>query len=188
MASLLPQNESQPIDKQKQLACLGILLSAATDACKEKSQSRYSSGAGGDSTLSPTQIFLCKLAQVCDSQRRGKTATALVCLDGKQGREYIIASNLRNFNQLQQTREFLSELLRSTVRDSKLMAKKTLQRDVLRRIIAFNALRLVAYLGVLVKELEKCLVEFDDSPDHMGAIHSVNFLESDLTLYRVWLC
>lgn len=169
MASSIPQAETQASDdKEKQLACLGILLSAATDAYKERTQSRYSSGKVGNFHPSSIQTFLSKLAQVCDSQRRGKTATALVCLDGQYGREYILASNLRNINQMQQTREFLSELLQSTAKDSQFLAKKTLQRGVLRRIIAFNTPRLVAYLQVLVAELGNCLGEFKDSPTQMS--------------------
>lgn len=190
MSSSINQAEPEASDnKEKQLACLGILLSAATDAYKEKTQSRYSSGAVGNFRPSSIQTFLSKLAQVCDSQRRGKTATALVCLDGQYGREYILASNLRNFNQLQQTREFLSELLQTTAKDTRdLVKKQTLQRGVLRRIVSFNAPRLVAYLQVLVAELRKCLTEFKDSPSEMGKIDAAIWWKCVLTLYRISVC
>lgn len=187
MGSPISQIESLNPEKVKELACLNILLSAATDACKERTQSRYSSGATDDS-LSPTEVFLSKLAQVCDNQRQGTTATSLVCLDGQHGREYILASNLRNSTQLEQTRGFLSELLRCTVKSSLSLARKALHREVLRRILSFNALRLVSYLEVLVKELRNCLAEFEASINQIGTGDRLNVWQLGLILHRFTIC
>ena len=66
--------------------------------------------------------------------------------------------------------------------NSQLLAKKALQRDVLRRIVWFNTQRLVAYLDVLVSELQNCIAEFDGSPDEMSTKDVIvfNYLYSNV--------
>lgn len=100
--------------KLEQLSYLCLLLVAVNKACIKREGSTYTSGSGSkDRTLTEFQKFLTKLALICDTLKgeHGRTVTALVCLKGINGPEYIFTSNFRKLAELEETKLFLSNLL-----------------------------------------------------------------------------
>ena len=67
-------------NKLTQLSHLCVLVGALNETCKARGNSKYSSSnINSDTSLTKFQIFLNKLAQICDSQKGGATMTAMVC-------------------------------------------------------------------------------------------------------------
>lgn len=150
-------------EKLAQLQHLCVLLAAANEACKVRSDVKYASGtadADKSKSLPDFQRFLCKLAQICDTQKGGKTITGLVCLRSPQGAEYLISSNQRKDTELQQTTEYLSGLLNYIATNPEDLKPKPLQKQVLWRILERNFDRLVIYLRELSGALESCIADF----------------------------
>lgn len=106
----VPLNE----DTLERLSHLCLLLVAINEACKKRERIAYIPGKGAkDKTLTEFQKFLNKLAMICDTRKgdHGATVTALVCLSGIHGPEYIFTSNFRKEAELEETKSFLSDLL-----------------------------------------------------------------------------
>ncbi|KAI5459692.1 hypothetical protein BGZ63DRAFT_425661 [Mariannaea sp. PMI_226] len=145
-------------EQQRQYQRLCILHRAVNEVCKTRSDVKYASGDScSDASLTDYQKFLCKLAQVCDSEKRGGTVTALVVLKGTKGPEYLFVSNMRKRIELERTKTFLNQLLGYVGENPDKLGVKPLQKIVLGRILEFNCLRLSEYLNSVVSSLTNCI-------------------------------
>jgi pantothenate kinase len=114
--------------KTTQLVYLCSLFDAVNKNCKEMKNITYTSGESdtiNDRDLDDFQVFLCKLAQICD------TITGLVALKAANGPRYLFASNNRNEMQLQRTAKFLRDLLDYVGSNPDNLGDKPLQKQVL---------------------------------------------------------
>jgi hypothetical protein len=156
-------------DQLIQLLYLGTLHAAINETCKERNNIKYASGtANPAASLPELEKFLCKLALICDTTKGGTTVTSLVCLKGRKGPEYVLASNQRKEGELKDTVAFLSDLLdlvaeaeKPAATSKKSLIPKPLQKQVLWRILEFNAPRIGIYLKDLVSALEGCKSKSD---------------------------
>ncbi|KAK8127241.1 hypothetical protein PG984_008349 [Apiospora sp. TS-2023a] len=106
------------------------------------------------------KCFANKLAQVLDSERGGRTVTALTILKGGSSQPiYVVASNQRSQDQLEGVREFLQELLRFVHTNPLKLNPKPLLKKVLGMIIMFNFSRFQAYLNNLRRGLDACIAD-----------------------------
>ncbi|KAM3458995.1 hypothetical protein MY3296_000142 [Beauveria thailandica] len=145
-------------DKERQLACLSLLYEAVNETCRAGTEAAYSSGvAGQEESLSDTETFLCKLAQICDSQKGGDTITALACLTGRDGLEYILCSNSRQDSELNECVRFLTKLLNHVMMNPDKLQAKALRKQVLWRILKFNIGRVSLYLKALFVMVDMCI-------------------------------
>ncbi|KAF1734912.1 hypothetical protein CRV24_003830 [Beauveria bassiana] len=146
------------MEKERQLACLSLLYEAVNETCRAGAEAAYSSGvAGQEESLSDTETFLCKLAQICDSQKGGDTITALACLTGRDGLEYIICSNSRQDSELNECVRFLTKLLNYAMTNPDELQAKALRKQVLWRILKFNIGRVSHYLKALFEMVQRCI-------------------------------
>ncbi|UKZ52914.1 hypothetical protein TrVGV298_006700 [Trichoderma virens] len=83
--------------------------------------------------------------------------TALVCLKGTEGPEYIFTSNYRKETELKETKSFLSNLLIFIGTNPDKLGAKPLQKQVLWRSLEFNFDKLEFYLKALTNALENCI-------------------------------
>jgi hypothetical protein len=135
-------------------------LVAVNKACMKRAGTTYISGSGRkDKTLTEFQKFLTKLALICDTLKgeHGRTVTALVCLKGINGPEYILTSNFRKPEELKQTKLFLSELLTFVGVNPDKLQPKPLQKQVLWRSLVFNFDKVDFYLKTLIDALDDCI-------------------------------
>ncbi|KAK7976629.1 hypothetical protein PG989_015092 [Apiospora arundinis] len=132
-----------------------------------------------DSMLASFEAHKCftnKLAQILDKERGGRTVTALTILQRNRRPIYVIASNLRKQDELDEAQRFLKKLL-SFVHDNPLQLNpKPLYKRVLGRIILFNLLRIQAYLVNLRMYLSTCI----DDCGKRGQTQEVLELEHEL--------
>lgn len=160
----VPLNE----DTLERLSHLCLLLVAINEACKKRERIAYIPGKGAkDKTLTEFQKFLNKLAMICDTRKgdHGATVTALVCLSGIHGPEYIFTSNFRKEAELEETKSFLSDLLTFVGTNPNKLHPKPLQKQVLWKSFVFNYSKLKFYLGSLIDALEECI----DCEGHRGS-------------------
>ncbi|KAH8130406.1 hypothetical protein FP744_10009292 [Trichoderma asperellum] len=146
--------------KLKQLSYLGLLLVAMNKACIAREGIAYMSGSGSKGKpLTEFQKFLTKLALICDTVKGeyGRTMTALVCLRGINGPDYIFTSNFRKEAELEEAKSFLSSLLTFVGTNPDSLMPKALQKQVLWKILVFNFSKLEFYLGALVDALDNCI-------------------------------
>ncbi|KAJ4854619.1 uncharacterized protein T069G_10177 [Trichoderma breve] len=123
-----------------------------------------------DKTLTEFQKFLTKLALICDTLKgeHGRTVTALVCLKGINGPEYIFTSNFRKLTELEETKLFLSSLLTFVGTNPDSLQPKPLQKQVLWRSLVFNFDKVDFYLTSLIDVLDDCI----DNESRRGLIDS----------------
>ncbi|KAK1596074.1 uncharacterized protein LY79DRAFT_545253 [Colletotrichum navitas] len=156
-------------DKDLQLFYLSALFGAVNDSCRKMHNVTYSSGdSRRDRILSPFQSFLCKLAQVCDTEKGGDTVTALVALKAANGPGYLFASNNRKEQELESTRKFLGALLNFVGRKPENLTEKTLKKQVLGRILEFNFSRVGFYLKRILAFVGKCIASSHSLATHGG--------------------
>lgn len=163
MNSPLASRVTAPLDKNKleQLSYLCALLVGINKACMKREGITYASGSGSkDKTLTEVQKFFSKLALICDTQKgeQGRTVTALVCLRGTEGPEYIFTSNSRKETELRETKSFLSSLLTFVGTNPSKLEPKPLQKQVLWRSLEFNFDKLKCYLDALITALDNCII------------------------------
>ncbi|KAJ6785230.1 hypothetical protein PWT90_05108 [Aphanocladium album] len=119
-------------EKERQLACLSFLYEAINETCRSGDAiAHHSEPAGLEENLLPTEIFLCKLAQICDSQKGGDTITAVVF--------------------------FLHDLLNYVVDNPSELQSKPLTKKVLWHVLEFNIGRVGLYLKALSDTLACCI-------------------------------
>jgi hypothetical protein len=177
-------------DQLIQLLYLGTLYAAINETCKERMNIKYASGTANPAASVPElEKFLCKLALICDTTKGGTTVTSLVCLKGHKGPNYVLTSNQRKEGELKDTVAFLSDLLELVAKakkpeatSPKSLIPKPLQKQVLWRILEFNAPRIGIYLNDLVSALERCRSDSSPIGSTVGQFHSNNnnFLDSIL--------
>lgn len=146
-------------DKETQLACLSFLYEAINETCRASADVTHSSGlACPEENLSDTEIFLCKLAQICDSKRGGDTITAVACLKGPGGNpEYILSSNARQDSDLNSCVGYLRGLLNYVIENPDGLKPRALRKQILWRILEFNVGRVGLYIKVLFGTMEHCI-------------------------------
>ncbi|KAK3385820.1 hypothetical protein B0H63DRAFT_187846 [Podospora didyma] len=116
----------------------------------------------GKSNREAFYIFVDKLAQICDSKRGGDTVTAVAVL--QHGRfEYRFTSNKRSQTALDETTEYLTDILQTLgeASDYEIIDGSSHQEAIsallLEKILKFNAPRIRFYVKVVVKSLEYCI-------------------------------
>lgn len=110
--------------------------------------------------------FLNKLAQICDTRPAGDTVTAVVALvlPGREGNvQYRFASNKRDEGELAQLKDFVVDVL-DTLRDWTEEESRLVVARVLRKVIAFNRLRMEMYVRAVASKSDICLGKPDLAP------------------------
>ncbi len=149
-------------DKEIQLACLSFLYEAVNETCRAGAGVTYSSSAADhEEDLSDTEIFLCKLAKICDSKKGGDTITALACLKDGDRLEYILCSNARHGPDLEACAVFLTDLLNYIIMNPDKLQDKALRKQVLWRVLKFNIGRVGFYLKALNATVADCIDDCD---------------------------
>ncbi|GKT86905.1 hypothetical protein Ct61P_04755 [Colletotrichum tofieldiae] len=146
--------------KNLQLFCLNTFFTAVNESCKQMNNIVYSSAnSDKDRILTPFQAFLCKLAQICDSEKGPNTITALVALKAANGPGYLFASNNRKKPELDETKGFLSNLLDFVAKNPNGLAERPMKKQVLWRILEFNFPRVKWYLKQIAISVDECIRE-----------------------------
>lgn len=112
-----------------------------------------------DTAQSPELEFHCfvnKLGQLCDSERGGNTVTAFVVLKCPDRIQYRFASNQRSIEDLDRARTFIINVLRA-LGDADKDELRDVSPHILRKVLAFNKLRVVLYLKNLEKQVAPCI-------------------------------
>ena len=94
--------------------------------------------------------------------------TAMVCLKGKDGPDYLFTSNLRNESELEITKNDLIGLLKFVSLNSANLEEKALHKQVLWKILELNFDRLGQYLKILSRELADCVEELQHMKQQQG--------------------
>ncbi|TDZ16498.1 hypothetical protein Cob_v010677 [Colletotrichum orbiculare MAFF 240422] len=133
-----------------------------------------------DSLATQAQAFHCfvdKLAQVCDNERGGDTVTACAILKTPQGPEFILASNGRDEDKLQEVKEFAESLLDFASSNPLGLSQKPLVKQVLWRILRFNLPRVAVYLDKVAEHLDACIADCErrqkTKKDLIGSLESL---------------
>ncbi|GJC82530.1 hypothetical protein ColLi_05368 [Colletotrichum liriopes] len=156
--------------KNLQLFYLNTFFTAVNESCKQMNNIVYSSANfDNDSNPTPFQAFLCKLAQICDSEKGPNTITALVALKAANGPGYLFASNNRKKPELDETKSFLSNLLDFVAKNPDKLAERPMKRQVLWRILEFNFPRVKWYLKQIAIFVDECIKECSGSQTDSGS-------------------
>ncbi|KAI1840914.1 hypothetical protein JX266_012850 [Neoarthrinium moseri] len=152
---------SENEDNLSLLYKLVVLEKAMTkfyDSVMKRSDSQTSPQ--GESILSDEHCFrfsMNKLAQACDSERGGKTVSAITALQGVDGTVFVLASNQRDADELKTTTIFLERLLGLIGENPNNLKKKALAKLVLYQILEFCIKRVDLYLKYLGISLDECI-------------------------------
>ncbi|KAH8175138.1 hypothetical protein LIA77_06557 [Sarocladium implicatum] len=154
--------------KAIQLAYVTSLFTAVNKSCRQMNGITYASGnADNERVLPPFETFLCKLAQICDTEKGGDTSTGMAALRGDSGPKYLFAQNNRKVTELESSRNFLEGILTLVGVNPGSLGVKAMQKAVLWRVLEFNFPRVKLYLNqvkVWVKEcIENCDVEAESN-------------------------
>jgi hypothetical protein len=150
--------------KTSQLSCLFALQDAANKTWKDVAGSTPNAyRSDGDQSLTPFQKYLCKLAEVAQTEKGGETISALVCLrhpdEEGGGAKFLLTSNHRRDDRLAKTTEFLHGLLEYAARNPDNLNQKPLQKQILFRVIEFDIGKFRCYLQLLLVALDGCIRE-----------------------------
>lgn len=150
--------------KRSQLFCLFVIQHAANETWKDVAGSTPNAHIrDGDQSLTPFQKYLCKLAEVAQTEKGGETISALVCLrlPDKEGggAKFLLTSNHRRDDKLAKTTEFLKGLLEYAALNPDKLKQKPLQKQILSRVIEFDIGKFKCYLQLLLVALEACIKE-----------------------------
>lgn len=100
--------------------------------------------------------FVNKLAQLCDSERKGNTVTAVVVLQFPDRIQYRFASNQREIADLICTQSFLKDILK-TLGTADVDDLGDLSSHILRKVISFTRPRVGAYVKSLKEHTALCI-------------------------------
>lgn len=157
----MPSAKPQPQfteDKNVLLIQLCVLLYAINKSCQALRGIPYTSGdPENERGLNSFQLFLCKLAQICDTNKGGDTITALVALKAANGPGYLFASNNRREMELKDTQSFLQGLLEYVGRNPEGLGKKAMQKQILWRALEFNFPKVEFYINHALAAIEECI-------------------------------
>jgi hypothetical protein len=103
--------------------------------------------------------FVYKLAHVCDSDKGGRSVTAIMILRGGSGAvQYYFASNQREQEELDTTKDFIGKLLQQVGETpAKSSNHGPLFDKVLQSVLIFNRPRLTIYWKSLMFQARDCL-------------------------------
>ncbi|KAK2611938.1 hypothetical protein QQS21_002044 [Conoideocrella luteorostrata] len=150
-------------EKLTQLTYLCVLLGALNETYKSIENRKYSSGSPiRDVSLTKFQVFLNLLAQILDTRKGNTTITALACLTGPNGAEFVFCSNSRKEPELEHSKTFLSELLEFVSTNPDQCTAKPLLKQVLWRILAHNSEKLAFYLKSFSNAVEDCIMNYEE--------------------------
>ncbi|KAF7553771.1 hypothetical protein G7Z17_g3378 [Cylindrodendrum hubeiense] len=116
------------------------------------------------------QLFLDKLALVCDRKKGGTTVTAVTVLDhDEDALTYVIGCNQISAPAREKTSHFVLELLKKVEGFNNLepLEKPGVRNGIRDFILAYNRPRIECYMNSLLKELGNCIescsqIDFDD--------------------------
>lgn len=145
-------------DQAVQLVYLCSVFSAVNNSCKALNGISYTSGdPENDRSLTPFQVFLCKLALISDNAKGGDTITAMVALKAALGPGYLFASNNRQDTELKNTQRFLEDLLAYVGENPEKLGDKALQKQILWRALEFNITKVRFYIGRTLALIRECI-------------------------------
>jgi hypothetical protein len=112
--------------------------------------------------------FVNKLAQICDSEPKGNTISAIAVI-WRDGRIcYLLASNRRNTVSLENARAGLTavlDILKSNLEASTSESDDVMEGRLMREVLRWNSVRVQSYLRSLSKALQACMERCDSHPD-----------------------
>jgi hypothetical protein len=116
--------------------------------------------------------FLHSLASACDRVKRGKTVTSVAILDGEDKFTYVFACNQVFDSDLDDTRDFLTTLIRRLLGYNSLptMERKSVRDEILEMILGFNTPRIRCYLDALRKNIAQCLLYCQQAAGQAGNV------------------
>lgn len=100
--------------------------------------------------------FMNKLAQICDNKPKGSTVTAAAALQHPDHLEYRFASNERKPKELENMKNFIEDILNS-LKAWTPTTNGEVRAIILRKIVAFNRPRLLAYVRAIQTRSQECL-------------------------------
>lgn len=117
-------------------------------------------------------IFLHSLASVCDKVKRGKTVTSVAIIDGEEKFTYVFACNQVFDGDLDDTRDFLTTLIRrlSGFHSLESAAQKPVRDEVFEMILGFNTPRIRCYLDAFRKNIAQCLLYCQQAAGQAGNV------------------
>ncbi|KAG8160240.1 hypothetical protein KVR01_009776 [Diaporthe batatas] len=136
-----------------------VLLLALTQACMHNYAPRVAESLAEVPSHSPDELFkdfVNKLCQICDNRRGGDAVTAISVLQYPDRVQYRFASNQRSEKELLKVKSYLEGIL-ETLKGYSPSSSNLLMASVLRKIVAFNRLRLQGYIRYLYSQTQICL-------------------------------
>ncbi|KAI1874422.1 hypothetical protein JX265_004630 [Neoarthrinium moseri] len=157
----LPSTTSRSEDTSSLLYQLMVLEKALNNFYNTTQHgSVHKTNIQGESLISDQQwfsFFMNKLAQACDSERGGKTVSAITILQGLDGPVFLLASNQRDDDELDKAKSFVEKLLRLVGDNPDRLKKKPRVKQVLNQILEFGIKRVDLYLKYLEIHLDECI-------------------------------
>ena len=121
--------------------------------------------------------FVNKLAQICDSQRGGKTVTAFAVLQPGSV-EYRFGCNERNASMLAKVNVYITDVLNTLgnanpedVERAQTDPHTPLFSQLLDKVVGFNRPRIARYVAVLANSFEMCIDESSTENSDEGMEH-----------------
>lgn len=172
-------------DRIIQLVYLCAVHTAVNQSCKALNDIAYTSGDPvNERHINRLQIFLCKLAQICDIKKGGDTITALVALKGADGPEYLFASNNRKSSELNDTRKFLSELLEYVGENAERLGDKAVLKQILWKALEFGFPKVEYYIKRVEALTKECIDLSAKYGAHPKALEHLQNIESKSKVSR----
>jgi hypothetical protein len=135
-----------------------VLLSALNAACIHNRLAKFLD-LSSEAAQSPERAFhdfVNKLAQLCDTERGGKTVTALTVLQYPDHIQYRFTVNNREVVELDRTQKFITSTLSSLAKAER-HDVHSITSNILRASLSFARSRVEAYVNALKKEIVSCI-------------------------------
>jgi len=134
-----------------------VLLDTLNAACKRKPYN--DSDPSSDMTQSPERTFQCfvnKLAQLCDSDKGGKTVTAFTVLQHPDHIEYRFTSNQRDNEDFIRAQNFTTSILH-ILGSMEGREKQSVISNILQTSMSFSRSRVTVYMRILKNQAVTCI-------------------------------
>ena len=102
------------------------------------------------------QWFVNTLAQLCDSEKGGKTVTAFTVMQYPDGIEYRFTSNQRDTEDFIRTQDFASSILH-ILGNMQGCEKQSVISNILRKSLSFSRSRVTVEVRILKARAEECI-------------------------------